>query len=188
MIRTSGFWKSSALLLFVILLPGAAAQGSHGLSDHHAFMAGLSEVPADDFVYFQINHTYFKWATVWYSARVREGSTILAFMADEENFAHFKADEAFEPIQDTVDGPDVETSGLASTLPSGLYFLIFANEGSQQALVKWEIFLEPRFGGDPGALRGGEPSIDPALLVVIVSAGSAAAFAMAAFYFLYRRR
>lgn len=172
----------------MLLLPGAAAQGSHGLSDHHAFLAGLSEVPADDFVYFQIDHIYFKWATVWYSARVREGPSIMAFMVDEENFALFKADRAFEPLQNTVDGPSVETGGLASTLPSGLYFLVFANEGSQQALVKWEIFLEPRFEGDPAELSGGEPPLDSALLVVIVSAASAAAIAGAAFYSLRRRR
>ncbi|MEE9173803.1 MAG: hypothetical protein V3U30_02370 [Thermoplasmata archaeon] len=119
---------------------------------------------------------------------MRESPTILAFLADEESIAHFKADEAFEPIQDTVDGPGVETGGLASTLPSGLYFLVFTNEGSQQALVKWEIFLEPRFEGDTGALSGGGTSIDPTVLAVIVSAGSAASIAVAAFYFLYRRR
>ena len=174
----------------LILLPGALGQGAgpHGLSDHHAFMAGLSEVPADDFVYFQINHTYFAWATVWYSARVREGPSILAFMVDEANFVRFKAEEAFDPLKNTIDGPAVETGGLASTLPSGLYFLVFANEGGQLSLVKWEIFLEPRFQGDPGTLGGSGPAPDSTLLFVLLVTGSAAALVGLGLYLVRRRR
>lgn len=178
--RTSLFLKASALLVLLFFIPGTAGQGSHGLSDHHAFLAGRSEVSAGEFLQIQVNHTYFRWGTIWYSARVGTGASIEAFMVDMENLERFRAGQDYQALKDTYSGPDTMTGGLAASLPSGIYYLIVVNPGSEEVHVKWEVFLEPRLSGEPGGLDDSGSStpldlIDSILLVLILLAAGAIA-------------
>ncbi len=169
-------------------MPGAAGQGSHGLSDHHAFVADRSELPAGAALPIQLNHTYFAWATIWYSARVETGPPIRTFMVDEENLARFQEGSSYVAMDGTADGPAAATGGTAATIPRGVYHLVLHNTGTEEATVKWEVFLDPRFpgSGEPGALTGNVPAAPGPLLLALLLGGAAAA-ALAAAWMLSRR-
>lgn len=124
---------------------------------------------------------------MWYSARVQEGPAIESFLVDGGNLTRFTAGGSFAVLPNSDSGPDTETGGLAATLPTGLYYLVLRNAGNQPALVKWEIFLEPRLQGEPGGSPS-EMSAPPLpwLLMVGISAGGAVA--LAGVVLLLRRR
>lgn len=178
--RTSLFLKASALLVLLFFIPGTAGQGSHGLSDHHAFLAGRSEISAGEFLQIQVNHTYFRWGTIWYSARVDIGASIAAFMVDGDNLERFRAGENHQALKDTSSGPAAMTGGLTASLPKGIYYLIVVNPGPEDVDVKWEVFLEPRLSGGPRALDDSIGSASPALidsflvLLILLTAGGVA--------------
>lgn len=181
---TLRFSKASALLALLLLLPGVAAQGSHGLSDHHAFLAGRNDVPAGTSFPIQINHTYFAWATIWYSARVEAGPPIRTFMVDGENLSRFLEGGPFASLEGTEDGPTTAAGGTAAAIPRGVYHLVLQSAEAGGATVKWEVFLEPRFpgSGEPGGTTGAAPApllggiLLPLLLGVGLGGGVAAAW------------
>lgn len=152
-------------------------------------MAGRSELPAGASLPIRLNHTYFDWATIWYSARVEEGPAIRAFVVDEWNFARFQDGASFTTMEGTADGPAAATGGTAATVPRGVYHLVLQNPGSEDATVKWEVFLEPRFpgSGEPGTPRETSLPLPVPLLLGLLLGGGVAAIVTVA-WMLTRRR
>lgn len=173
------------LLLLILLFPVTSGQGSHGLSDHHAFLAGRSQVPAQGHHVIRVDHLYFEWATLWYSARVETGPSIRAFMLNERNLELFNASNSYRAVTGTLDGPGLMLGGLA-TLQRGVYALVLHNPGLLEATVKWEVFLEPRLQGEPGNLP--VATSDASGLILLATVATAVAVSLLVTWWLLRRR